>query len=199
MPTSKGENPKNFCQVRRLIYQLILIIWSIKGSTTKNTPTNFRFTDGQHHYKYTAADSQLHMTFNNKDIVVDTWDVHYIEDPISLFENLHLLTAEKGQSDILETVSWVITDKHGNVEENSGFNAFNGGSKLARDDREPRILKIQDKFKDSLSLEELDFVTYSLEEILLKKWTSKKEKAQMKAIRERLIKLCPRDWQRKTH
>ena len=72
------------------------------------------------------------MTFNNKEIVVDTWDVHYIEDPFSLFENLHLLTAEKEQSDILETVSWVITDKYGNVEENSGFNAFNGGSKLAK-------------------------------------------------------------------
>ena len=40
------------------------------------------------------------MTFNNKDIVVDTWDVHYIEDPFSLFENLHLLTAEKDKTDI---------------------------------------------------------------------------------------------------
>lgn len=119
--------------------------------------------------------------------MVDAWDVHYIEDPFSLFENLHLLTAEKEQSDILETVSWVITDKHGNVEENSGFNAFNGGSKLSKKDRLPRILKIQDKFKTSLAPEELAFVTFSLEEILLKKWTSKEEKAQMKAIREDLI------------
>ena len=30
-------------------------------------------------------------------------------------------------------------------------------------------------------------MTFSLEEILLKKWTSKEEKAQMKAIREGLI------------
>lgn len=30
-------------------------------------------------------------------------------------------------------------------------------------------------------------MTFSLEEILLKKWTSKEEKAQMKAIREDLI------------
>ena len=64
---------------------------------------------------------------------------------------------------------------------------FNGGSKLAKKDRLPRILKIQDKFKDSLAPEELAFVTFSLEEILLKKWIIKEEKAQMKAIREDLI------------
>ena len=186
MPTPKGKEPKIFVgETSYLPIDIDNLV--IKGSTNLKNPTNFDFTDGRHDYKYTAADSQLHMTFNNKDIVVDTWDVHYVEDPFFLFENLHLLTAEKDQSDILETVSWVITDKHGNVEENSGFNAFNGGSKLAKKDRLPRILKIQDKFKDSLTPEELAFVTLSLEEILLKKWTSKEEKANMKAIREDLI------------
>ena len=186
MTTPKGENPRIFVgETSYLPVDIDNLV--IEGSTTKNNPTNFRFTDGKHHYKYTAADSQLHMTFNNKDIIVDTWDVHYIEDPFSLFENLHLLIIEKDKTDILETVSWAITDKHVNVEENSGFNAFNGGSKLAKKDRLPRILKIQEKFKDSLAPEELAFVTFSLEEILLKKWTSKDEKAQMKAIRENLI------------
>lgn len=42
------------------------------------------------------------MTFNNKEIIVDTWDVQYVEDPFYLFENLHLLTADKKDSDILE-------------------------------------------------------------------------------------------------
>jgi len=80
MPTPKGENPKIFVgETSYLPVDIDNLV--IEGSTTKNNPTNFRFTDGQHHYKYTAADSQLHMTFNNKDIVVDTWDVHYIEDP----------------------------------------------------------------------------------------------------------------------
>lgn len=186
MPTPKGENPKIFVgETSYLPVDMENLV--IEGSTTKNNPTNFRFTDGRHHYKYTAADSQLHMAFNNKGIVVDAWDVHYVEDPFYLFENLHLLTSEKDQSDILETVSWVITDKHGNVEENSGFNAFNGGSKLAKKDRLSRILKIQEKFKDSLASEKLAFVTFSLEEILLKKWTSKEEKTQMKVIREDLI------------
>ena len=86
-----------------------------------------------------------------------------------------MLTSEKSYSEILETVSWVITDKHGNGEENSVFNDFNCGSKLAKKDRLPRILKIQDKFKDSLAPEELAFVTFSLEEILLKKWSTKEE------------------------
>ena len=64
----------------------------------------------------------------------------------------------------------------------------NGGSKLAKKERLPRILKIQDKFKDRLAPEELAFVTFSLEEILLKKWSTKEEKAQMKSIREDLIR-----------
>ena len=142
MPTPKGSVPQ--IHVGETSYLPVdLDNLQIKGSTNLKNPTNFRFTDGHHDYKYTAADSQLHMTFRNKEIVVDTWDVNYVEDPFYLFEHLHLLTSEKSDSEILETVSWVITDKHGNVEENSGFNAFNGGSKLAKKDRLPRILKIQ--------------------------------------------------------
>ena len=129
MPTSKAHKPQ--IHVGETTYLPVdLDNLKILGSTTKNNPTNFRFTDGQHDYKYTAADSQLHMTFN----------------------------------------------------------AFNGGSKLAKKERLPRILKIQDKFKDSLAPEELAFVTFSLEEILLKKWSTKEEKAQMKSIREDLIR-----------
>ncbi|MFR4638810.1 MAG: hypothetical protein ACLT8H_05795 [Streptococcus parasanguinis] len=59
---------------------------------------------------------------------------------------------------------------------------------MGQKDRLPRILKIQETFKDSLAPEELAFVTYSLEEILLKKWTTKEEKVQMKSIREDLIR-----------
>ena len=122
-----------------------------------------------------------------KEIIVDTWDVQYVEDPFYLFENLHLLTADKKAPDILETVSWVITDKNGNVEENSGFNGFNGGSKLAKKDRLPRIIKFQNRFKNELSSEEMAFAIYSLEEILLKSWKTKEEKHQMKIIREKLV------------
>ncbi len=77
----------------------------------------------------------------------------YVRSPFYLFEHLHLLTSEKVIPEILETVSWSDLNKHRNVEENSGFNAFNGGSKLAKKDRLPRILKIQDKFKGIASLQ----------------------------------------------
>ena len=186
MPTAKGHEPKIY--VGETSYLPVDVNnLQIKGSTHKNNPTNFRFTDGHHDYKYTAADSQLHMTFKNKDIVVDTWDVTYVEDPFYLFENLHLLTEEKVESEVLETVSWVLTDKNGNVEENSGFNAFNGGSKLAQKDRLPRIMKLQETFKDVVSSDDLAFITYSLEELLLKKWSTKDKKVEMKQIREKLM------------
>ena len=70
---------------RHLIYQLIWDNLQIKRvDQSKKIQRNFRFTDGHHDYKYTAADSQLHMTFNNKEIIVDTWDVQYVEDPFYL-------------------------------------------------------------------------------------------------------------------
>lgn len=186
MPTAKGTKPQIL--VGETSYLPIDVEnLRIKGATGLKTPTNFAFTDGQHDYKYTAADSQLHMAFHNKEIVVDTWDVDYVEDPFHIFETLHTLKIEDNGDQIIDTVSWVMTDRYGQVEENSGFNAFNGGAKLAKKDRLSRIQKIQEEFANQLSSEGLAFVTYSLEEILLKKWSSKEEKSQMKAIRESLI------------
>ncbi len=83
MPTPKGRVPQ--IHVGETSYLPVdLDNLQIKGSTNLKNPTNFRFTDGHHDYKYTAADSQLHMTFNNKEIIVDTWDVQYVEDPFYL-------------------------------------------------------------------------------------------------------------------
>lgn len=58
----------------------------VLGCTGLKTPNNFRFTDGIHTYKYASADSQLFMTFNNKDIVVDTWSVNYISDAMKFLK-----------------------------------------------------------------------------------------------------------------
>ena len=49
----------------------------VRGCTGAKTPTNFEFFDGNHVYRYTSADSQLLMNFNNTDIVKDKWDVVY--------------------------------------------------------------------------------------------------------------------------
>lgn len=93
---------------------------------------NFKFADDKHEYKYTSADSQLLMTFNNKEIVVETWDVEYIKDPFKVFENLNDQLQSDFDNQVETSVSWIIYNNQGIVEENSGFNGFNGGSKLSK-------------------------------------------------------------------
>jgi hypothetical protein len=84
MPSGKNEEPKIF--VGETAYDKIDIEnLSIIGCTGKNNPTNFFFTDGKHVYKYTSADSQLHMNFDNKNIVCDEWDVKYADDAHAIF------------------------------------------------------------------------------------------------------------------
>lgn len=187
MPTSKGQKPQIF--VGETSY-LPIDIENLKilGATNLNNPTNFRFTDGQHVYKYTAADSQLHMAFNNKDIVVDTWDVDYIEDLFYVFENLHLLNRGE-ETNIEQTVSWMIPNKHHEVELSSGFNGFNGGSKLSRKDRyrEKRIEQLLQKYQESLTSEQSLVVKNYLELLLLPEYRSHEETIRMREIRQEFM------------
>ena len=103
----------------------------VEGAASPKTPGNFKFTDGVHTYKYAPADSQLFMTFNNKEIVVDTWNINYVEDAFYLFENLGKIlgqTEEKLSRKNLESYSWLIK-----VQPYSGFNSFYGvGSKMLK-------------------------------------------------------------------
>lgn len=187
MPTPKGREPQIF--VGETTY-LPIDIENLKvlGATNINNPTNFRFTDGQHTYKYTAADSQLHMTFNNKDIVVDTWDVQYIDDPFYVFEHLHILTREK-ENNVEQTVSWMIANKENKVEESSGFNGFNGGSKLSRKGgyREKRIEQIVVDYHEQLEKEQLELVERYLTELLIPKYRTDEETQRMRTIRQEFM------------
>lgn len=187
MPTPKGQNPQIF--VGETTYLPIDIeSLEILGATNSNNPTNFRFTDGQHTYKYTAADSQLHMTFNNKEIVVDTWDVTYIEDPFYVFENLHTLSEEK-ENNIRQTVSWMIANKDNEVEASSGFNGFNGGSKLSRKEgyREKRIKQVLARYEEKLTKEQLLFIDKHLTELLIPKYRTDAETQRMRMIRQEFM------------
>lgn len=146
MPSKKGQKPQ--IHVGETDYKPIDIDnLEIIGATTKNNPTNFKFTDNNHEYKYTSADSQLYMAFNNRDIVVESWDVNYINDPFDLFEKLNeqvnqgVLEKKYKDEEILKTISWVIYDENGNIPTNSGFNAFNGGSKLGLSTRAKELIK----------------------------------------------------------
>ncbi|WP_288455330.1 hypothetical protein [uncultured Acinetobacter sp.] len=161
----------------------------IFGASKTTHPTNFTFTDGKHKYQYTSADSQLLMHFDNKNIVLETWDVEYLENPFTIFENLHKYLDENQK--ILDSVSWMIPNESGEVEESSGFNSFDGTTKLQKKERyrETRIEKIKTKYSQSISGDKLDYVINVLEKILLDSWTQSTEEInRRKTIRSNLIK-----------
>ncbi len=158
----------------------------VLGSTTVNNPTNFKFTDGCYTYKYTSADSQLLMDFKNKDIVCEEWNVEYLTNPFYIFENLHKYT--QPDDEILESVSWMIANKNGEIEESSGFNSFDGQTKLAKNNRKNAINRFKDKYQKLLSAENLDFIITRLEDILCKNLgSSKEETKKKKEIRRELL------------
>lgn len=188
MPSKSNETPQIF--VGETSYSPIDIEnINIIGATSLKNVTNFKFTDGNHIYKYTSADSQLLMNFNNKDIILEKWDVKYVDDPIEVFENLNANIRVEEHIDYEQSVSWIIHNKEGNVEENSGFNGFNGGSKLSKNNnnREKRISKLINKYKDKLDKQKLEYINLLLNKILLCTHTSKFEKQQMKDNRNELI------------
>ncbi|MCR8967653.1 hypothetical protein [Streptococcus zalophi] len=189
MPSVKGQLPQIF--VGETSYLPIdLENLEILGATNLNNPTNFKFTDGNHVYKYTAADSQLYMTFNNRKIVVDTWDVTYVEDPFYLFENLHKISQTTEENNIEKTVSWVIANKKLEVESSSGFNAFNGGSKLSRQNnyREKRINDLIKKYNPFLPQNKIQMIKQSLEKLLIERYRTSDETKNMRLIRQEFMK-----------
>lgn len=192
MPSKKGKKPQIFVgEIDYLPVNISKI--EISGSTKKSNPTNFKFTDGEHNYKYTSADSQLYMDFNNRNIIVDSWDVNYVKDPFYLFENLHR-KIEKDEinfkkDEIEDSVSWMIANKNGKVEESSGFNGFDGASKLKRKDnyREDRIESFYQKYEENIQENSLNYIISQLEKILLFYWKTNKEKRIMKNTRKELM------------
>lgn len=188
MPTAKESIPQ--IHVGETSYLPIDIQQlEILGATSLDKPMNFKFTDGNHIYKYTFADSQLLMAFNNKEIVVETWDVNYIEDPFYLFENLHHLAGKEIDDNIEMTVSWMIPNKNLEVEASSGFNGFNGGSKLSRKDgyREKRIDAIIKKYQNNLGKSQLEYIESELTRLLIPKYRNDQETTLMRQIRAELM------------
>ena len=152
----------------------------IEGCTSAKLPSNFVFSDGKHIYKFTPADSQLYMNFDNKKIIQETWDVIYVKDAYSFFLELSdkvygpsVFTADTEEkatktipdfsllgflpvSRITESYSWLIAPK-GEVEMSSGFNSFYGtGMKMAVKDRAKRIEKLKNDYKDTVASSKLD-------------------------------------------
>ncbi|WP_270351786.1 hypothetical protein [Ligilactobacillus ruminis] len=184
MPSKKGDNPKIY--VGETSYSEIDINnLNILGATSVRNPENFIFFDGKHRYKYTAADSQLYMSFDNKNIIVDSWDVKYIDDAFRVFENLSDIIEKSTSVKKYESYEWPII-----VQPFSGFNAFYGNTKMAKKDgyREHRICKFRDKYKNIVDNKVVfENVVNDLKIILLNSWKTTEEKFDMVKVREKLM------------
>lgn len=199
MPSNKYDSPQIF--VGETSYDKIDINnIKILGCTGKNNPTNFFFNDGHHTYKYTSADSQLHMNFENQDIICDKWDVKYADDAYAIFEvianivypdeekrytsNVHdqSLFSKPIKTEPLETYCWTIWNKNGEIEQFSGFNSFYGtGSKLSKKDRAPRIQKLIEKYENRVDSALLDIIKSKLETYLLDDTLTDHEKVKLRS------------------
>ena len=214
MPSSKGETPKIY--VGETSYDKIDIDHlEVSGCTGKKNPTNFFFTDGKHKYKYTSADSQLHMNFDNRNIICEEWTAKYVDDAYAIFSSIadmvlpeltpvqqplivaeekvgYGMPAKRREDNELpaETYCWTIWNKDGETELYSGFNSFYGtGSKMGRDQREKRISKIYSRFEDAVDKTVLKEVKDGLTSFLLEPASSATEKAQKVKLRKYLLYL----------
>ncbi len=187
MPSKKGDPPSVF--VGEMDYDRIdTANIQILGCTSAGSPTNFEFTDGRHRYKYTSADSQLYMDFDNKNIVCEKWDVRYADDAYSIFADIADRIYPGPSAEPHESYSWKITNKNGEVEMFSGFNSFYGvGSKMALGQRLARIERIRAKYTGLVDGASLGYAMDCLTDFLMIKASSAEEKKAKAALREDLV------------
>lgn len=205
MPSSKNEEAKIF--VGETAYDKIdLDNLTIIGCTGKNNPTNFFFSDGRHTYKYTSADSQLHMNFDNRNIVCDEWNVKYADDAHAIFGKIadmvypesrkipvdYVITAEETrQKEVVESYCWTIWNKSGETELYSGFNSFYGtGSKMGKDQRKQRIQRIYEKYEGDVEHSLLTEVKEGISSFLLEPASSATDKAMKTRLRAYVVGLA---------
>lgn len=165
MPSKKNTPPT--ISVGETSYSKIDIAnIEILGCTNVDKPANFEFTDGKHTYRYTPADSQLLMSFDNQDIVQDTWNVVYADNPYIFFQQLanDIYGEQESVStvEVEESHSWKIS-----VEKYSGFNSFNGIglNKKSSTQRKSSIEGLKSRFADILENNILNCIAEKLERL----------------------------------
>lgn len=200
MPSGRGKSPQIF--VGETSYTKIdEEHLKVEGCTTSNHPQNFAFSDGHHSYRYTSADSQLLMDFNNADIVQETWNVKYITDPIDLFLNIYNRAYDNNEfvkttkeqvvsiPKITESYSWKIANKDGNVELFSGWNGFYGiGSKLSKNDRLKRVHNLHDKYQNIIPYSSLGKICDYIQCFLTDPAPTYDEKMEKVKLRDTIMK-----------
>ncbi|MBV6527347.1 hypothetical protein, partial [Ursidibacter maritimus] len=100
---------------------------------------------------------------------LEEWDVNYIQNPFDFFENLSKDFPKNESKEILESVSWMIE-----IEEASGFNAFNGGSKLSHKSRKSALNKFINKHTKYHNSNDFNKVITELSKLLLEKIANNK-------------------------
>lgn len=201
MPSGKGEEPYIF--VGETSYDKINVDRIVVlGCTGPKNPTNFKFKDGKHVYKYTPADSQLYMDFQNKKIIVDSWKVVYLDNPYKVFSDIadkiegknteskianKIVKIIKSQPQIEKSYSWLLTNKDDEVEKFSGFNNFFGvGPKIKKDDRPKTIATFKNKH-GHLGNRAIRKIISDLRKYLLTDALAKAEKEQKAKFRNGII------------
>lgn len=160
----------------------------ILGCTDTNHPTNFIFSDGKHTYKFTSADSQLYMNFDNKNIIKDTWQVKYAKDAYKLFSDLASKIYKEDTEEIEESYCWTITNKHGQVELFSGFNQFYAvGSKKGKNIRQKSIDLLKETYKKDVETSTLENITDDLYNFFFKDSKSDIERNEKVILRKNII------------
>lgn len=186
MPSPKGETP--YIAVGETSYDKINIDKiKILGCTSAKNPTNFYFSDGNHKYKFTSADSQLLMDFSNRNIVQEKWKVKYAENAYDIFSQI----ADKVYKQEKESYSWMITNSDGEVERYSGFNGFYGvGAKIKRTDAQivSTINKLREKYCSVIKENTLNVILERLNEYLKFNADIKTEKLKKEKMRADLLK-----------
>ncbi len=175
-----GEIPYDFIDTENI---------EIKGCTSPKTPTNFTFTDKNHEYRFTSADSQLLMNFNNKNIVIERWPVKYAEDAYEIFSRIADKFYQK-EPEIKESYSWMIPNKDGIVELFSGYNGFYGvGSKLSCEARKEKIKQFGEVFSPVIE-DNIAYFCEGLETFLLEPSPKMEDKLRKVQLRNELIQVA---------
>lgn len=168
MPSKAGDNPQIHVG-ETPYYEIDIDNLKVEGCTGKGNPTNFYFTDGKHHYKYTSADSQLYMSFERTPQLDGIWDITYLEDAIKFFEEMFVEKSEHSASPnfnfdstvnyqpqivkadkIISSVSWLIK-----VEAASSFNSFMSRGKNGAKDLEAILKRINKEYANVLNVDQV--------------------------------------------
>ena len=169
----------------------------ITGCYTNRNPYNFGFTDGKHQYKFTVADSQLYMIFDNANIIQEAWNIDYVEDAYAVFAKLaninkqvpdyELSSFKTQKTEVTEYYIWSLMEDHA-LNRYSGFNAFNSvGSRLTKEQRIELRKRLLKKYKDLLSNEKVVSVIDSTCKFILTEAKTDEQRFKKEQFRTQII------------